>query len=205
MLKLYCAPKTISVATAITLHEAGLPFEPVRVDFARAEQTQGAYHAINPKGRVPALITPQGILTETGALLEYIARIAPEAGLVPQDPFEAAKMHEVMYYLASTMHVNHAHRMRGARWASNPDSHADMAARVPQTMTDSCTWIEGHGLSGPFVLGDRLSLADPWLYTIGTWLPGDGVDTAAFPKLAAFMDAMSARASVRAVRDMGLL
>lgn len=205
MPRLYCAANTISVASAIALTEAGLDWQPVPVDFASAEQTKPAYHAINPKGRVPALETPHGILTETGAILDYIAALAPQAGLVPGDPFQAARMREVMYYLASTMHVNHAHKMRGARWATLDTSFADMRAKVAGNMTDCCGWIESHGLKGPFVLGERLSLADPWLFTIGTWLPGDGVDTAAFPKLSAFMDAMEARASVRAVRDMGLL
>ena len=116
-MQLYYAPNTISVAVAITLEEAGLEYQPVRVDFASAEQTRPGYRQINPKGRVPALVVDGGILTETGALLEYIASRAPEAGLVPDDPLLAARMREVMYYLASTMHVNHAHRMRGARWA----------------------------------------------------------------------------------------
>ncbi|MEZ5716115.1 MAG: glutathione S-transferase family protein [Paracoccaceae bacterium] len=204
MLRLHCAPQTISVATAITLTEAGLPFQPVAVDFATAQQTTPGYHAINPKGRVPALETPQGILTETGALLEYAAALAPEAGLVPQDPFQAALMREMMFYLASTMHVNHAHKMRGHRWAEREDSHLDMRAKVPQTMAASCAWVESR-LQGPYLLGDALCLADPYLFTICTWLPGDGVDISAYPRLAAHHAAMNARASVAHVRALGLL
>lgn len=108
-MQLYYAPTTISVVAYLAMHEAGLLVDPVPVDFSKAEQTKPAYHAINPKGRVPALVTPQGVLTETGAILDYIADIAPDAELRPRDPFSAAKMREVMYYLASTMHVNHAH------------------------------------------------------------------------------------------------
>ena len=76
---------TIAIAVAIALHEAGLDFEPVRLDFKSGEQTRPTISAINPKGRVPALVTDQGILTETGAILEYIADIAPQAGLRPAD------------------------------------------------------------------------------------------------------------------------
>ena len=118
-MQLYYAKGTIAIAVAIALHEAGVEFEPVRLDFKAGEQTRPDYHAINPKGRVPALVTDQGILTETAAILEHIADLAPAAGLRPSDPWQAAKMREAMLYLASTMHVNHAHRARGHRWADD--------------------------------------------------------------------------------------
>lgn len=204
MLKLHYAENTISVATAITLFEAGLTFEPVAVDFATAEQTKPTYHTINPKGRVPALETPQGILTETGALLEWVAAQAPEKALVPADSFQAAKMREMMFYLASTMHVNHAHRMRGSRWSDDPSAHASMAAKVTENISGCCAYVES-GLVGPYLLGDTFSLADPYLFTICTWLPGDGVDITAYPKLAAHHRAMRGRASVRSAHDIGIV
>ena len=79
-MQLYSAPRTISIAVAIALEEAGLDYEAIKLDFAGAEQTKPAYKQINPKGRVPALAVEGGILTETGALLDYIATIAPDAG-----------------------------------------------------------------------------------------------------------------------------
>ncbi|OIQ27281.1 MAG: glutathione S-transferase [Alphaproteobacteria bacterium MedPE-SWcel] len=204
-MQLYYAPHTISIAVAIALEEAGLEYDPVKVDFAQKEQTTQAYHQINPKGRVPALVVDGGILTETGALLEYIADRAEQAKLRPSDPILAARMREVMFYLASTMHVNHAHKMRGARWASTPESFADMAQKVPETMAASCDYISDWGLRGPFVLGETLCLADCYLFVICTWLEGDGVQVARFPKIAAFMAAMEARDSVKAVRARKML
>lgn len=198
-MKLYYAKGTIAIAVAITLHEAGLPFEPVRLDFKAGEQTRPDYHAVNPKGRVPALVTAQGVLTEAGAILDYIADLAPQAGLRPSDPFQAAKMRETMYYLASTMHVNHAHRARGHRWATEESSFADMKARTVQTMTDSAAHVENHVLKGPYVLGDRFSLADPYLFVASTWLAGDGVTVTDFPRFMAFADTMRSRASVARV------
>jgi glutathione S-transferase len=198
-MKLYYAKGTIAIATAIALHEAGLDFEPVRLDFRAGEQTGPEYQAINPKGRVPALVTEQGILTETGAILDYIADIAPAAGLRPSDPYQAAKMREAMYYLASTMHVNHAHKMRGHRWADQQSSFDDMKAKSVQTMTDSATYVENHVLKGPFVLGETFSLADPYLYVACNWLEGDGVSVADFPRIVAFIEAMRGRTSVAQV------
>lgn len=204
-MQLYYAPGTISVAVAIALEEAGLDYEAIKIDFANKEQTSPAYAQINPKSRVPALAVDGGILTETGALLDYIADIAPDADLRPTDPVLLARMREVMYYLASTMHVNHAHKMRGSRWASKTSSYKDMQAKVPQTMADSCAHLSQYGLRGPFVLGDRLSLADCYLYVVCTWLQGDGVTLADFPKIQSFMAAMEQRDSVRAVSAKDML
>jgi glutathione S-transferase len=204
-MQLYYAPGTISVAVAIALEEAGLDYEAIKIDFASKEQTSPAYAQINPKSRVPALAVDGGILTETGALLDYIADIAPDADLRPTDPVLLARMREVMYYLASTMHVNHAHKMRGSRWASKTSSYKDMQAKVPQTMADSCAHLSQYGLRGPFVLGDRLSLADCYLYVVCTWLQGDGVTLADFPKIQSFMAAMEQRDSVRAVSAKDML
>ncbi len=204
-MQLYYAPGTIAVATAIALEEAGLDYEAVRIDFAAKEQAGAAYAQINPKGRVPALAVDGGILTETPALLEYIAELAPEKRLMPDGIIDRARMREVISYLASTMHVNHAHKLRGARWATKPASYKDMKAKVPQTMTASCDFICRQGLRGPFVLGEAFSIADCHLYTICTWLEGDGVALADYPKLQTFMAAMEARDSVRAVRAKGML
>jgi glutathione S-transferase len=204
-MQLYYTPGTISVAVAITLNEAGLPYQPVKIDFASGEQTQPPFQAINPKGRVPALAVDGGILTETGAILDYLAARAPHANLIPSDPLQAARMREVMYYLASTMHVNHAHRMRGSRWARNDASWADMQAMVPETMAASATYVEHNCLRGPYVLGDQLSLADAYLLVVCHWLPGDQVDMANHPKISAFIDTMKARASVQKAISDGMI
>ena len=203
MMKLYFSPGTIASASAIALEETRLPYEAVQVDFAAEEQRQEPYLSLNPKGRVPVLVTTEGVLTETGAILEYIADRAPEAGLVPAGALAQARVREVMYYLASTMHPNHAHKRRGHRWADDAAAHASMAAKVPETMTACCAYIEGL-MTGPFLFGGSPTLADCYLYTISTWLEGDDVDVTGFPKLMAFRDAMAARPSVQAVADKGL-
>ena len=204
-MRLFYAPNTISIAAAITLHEAQLTYEPVLVDFRQGEQTAPAYLQINPKGRVPTLDTDGGLITETGAILEYIAAIAPKAGLVPSDPVDAAHMRSVMFYLASTMHVNHAHRVRGFRWADNADSHKDMKSKVADNMTENARHIQTHYLRGDYVLGDTLSLADPYLFVVCRWLEGDGVDLSALPAIDAYLTRMRSRASVQQAIAQGML
>ncbi|MCX7565597.1 glutathione S-transferase N-terminal domain-containing protein [Sulfitobacter sp. F26169L] len=205
-MNLFYTNGTISIAPAIALVEAGLDHTLTRLDFAKAEQTKPEYLAINPKGRVPALALHDGtVLTETGALLDYIATLAPDARLVPASPEDAAHMRSVMYYLASTMHVAHAHKMRGSRWADNPDSHADMKAKVTENMTACAQFVETECLRGSYVCGDEFSIADPYLFVVCKWLAGDGVTVADFPEIKAFMARMENRESVRTVRDKGML
>lgn len=202
MLKLHYAPGTISVVVAITLEELGIDYTAAHVDFANAAQTRPAHLALNPKGRVPVLETPDGILTETGAILDYIGAGSP---LIPDTPFAAAKMREVMYYLASTMHVNHAHKMRGHRWADQQASFDDMTAKVPQTMAASCAYLESNFPLAPFVTGTTMTLADPYLTVILGWCAGDGVDLAGYPKLAAYLAMMRARPCMQSVTAKGML
>ncbi|MCV3270302.1 glutathione S-transferase family protein [Roseobacter sinensis] len=205
-MRLHYAPRTISVAVAITLEEAGLPYEPVPVDFSAGEQKGDAYLALNPKGRVPTLETDSGtVLTETGALLDYIAALAPGARLVPQDPERAAQMRSVMYFLASTMHVNHAHMRRGDRWATKKASFDDMIAKTPENMAENARYFTTDCLEGDYVLGDQFSIADPYSYMLCSWLERDEVSLKDFPEIAAYLDRMNARASVQAVKAKGML
>ena len=117
MFKLYYAPGTCARASHIALEEAGASYTAERLDFKNSQQTTPQYLAINPKGRVPALVTDHGTLTETPAILAYIAQSFPQARLVPDDAFAFAQVQSFNSYLCSTVHINHAHKMRGYRWA----------------------------------------------------------------------------------------
>ncbi len=135
MLTLYSAPDTCALASHIALEEAGAAFETRRIDFAGAEQTKREYLAINPKGRVPALVAERGVLTETPAILAFIAQRYPSARLAPvDDPFAFAELQAFNSYLCSTVHVAHAHRGRGYRWADEPEAWEAMKRKVPESV-----------------------------------------------------------------------
>ena len=198
-LTLYYAPGTCAQAVLIALHEAGARFEAKRLNFAEGEQRSAAYLAINPKGRVPALVTPHGVLSETLALLLYVAQTHPAAQLAPLgDPFLLARMQEFNSYLASTVHISHAHRPRASRWADDEAAQKAMQAKVPQNMRDAFTLIEQHYLGDqPWVLGEQYSVADGYLFTVAGWLQSDGVDIAEFPRVAAHFERVKARSAVQ--------
>jgi glutathione S-transferase len=198
MLKLFLAANTCALASHIALEEAGATHEIVRVDFRANEQRKPEYLAINPKGRVPALATGRGILTETPAILAFIAQSFPAARLAPlDDPYEFARVQAFNSYLCSTVHVAHAHRMRGYRWADDPAAIAEMQRKVPTTVGDCFELIETTMLKGPWVMGDRYSICDPYLFTLSQWLDGDGVDVNRFPKVVELRSRMSARPAVQ--------
>ncbi len=182
-MKLYCAPGTVSLAALIALEEAGAEYETVLVNFARNEQRGPGYAAVNPKARVPSLETAHGILTETPAILSYIAQTWPAAKLAPSDPFAYAKMQEFNAYLCGTAHVAHAHRMRGARWSDDPAVWENLKLKVPANMAEIFSLIQSSLFKGPWVLGDAFSTCDPYLFTLACWLESDSVNIADFPAI----------------------
>jgi glutathione S-transferase len=186
MLTLYYAAHTCSLATHIALEEVGAAYSTVRVDFATTQQQSPEYLRINPKGRVPALITDRGILTETPAMLAFVAQSFPTAKLAPiDDPFAFARAQEFNAYLCSTLHIAHAHRMRGHRWVDADDKAAiaAMQKKVPQSVTACFDLIEKEMLKGPWVMGEHYTICDPYLFTLAQWLEADGVDPARIPRV----------------------
>lgn len=198
MFTLYYAPNTCALATHIALLDAGAEYELKRIDFSKSQQQSPEYLAINPKARVPAMVTPRGILTETPALLAFVAQSFPEAKLAPlDDPFAFAQLQEFNSYLCSTVHVAHAHRVRGYRWADDPAAIEAMKKKVPQSVGACFELIEREMLKGPWVMGDAYTIADPYLFTIAQWLEADGVDTSRLPRVMDHRSRMMERPNVK--------
>jgi len=200
MFKLYYAPGTVALASHIALQEAGAAYTTERLDFESNQQNSREYLAINPKGRVPALVTDRGILTETPAMLVFIAQSFPERKLAPlDDPYTFAQVQAFNSYLCSTVHVAHAHKLRGYRWAIDEASFADMKRLVPKSVGASFALIERGMLKGPWVMGDSYTICDPYLFTLAQWLEGDSVDLSALPRVIEHRQRMSERPAVQKV------
>ena len=198
MLTFHYSPGSCALASHIALAEAGAKYALQRIDFAKAEQKSPAYLAINPKARVPALATPRGVLTETPAILAYIAQSYPEARLASvDDPFAFAEVQAFNAYLCSTVHVAHAHRMRGYRWADEPEAIAAMQKKVPQSVGECFALIERKLLKGPWAMGAQYTIADCYLFTLAQWVEADGVDVATIPRVIDHRARMKERPAVR--------
>jgi glutathione S-transferase len=145
-------------------------------------------------------VTERGILTETPAMLVFVAQSFPVAKLAPiDDPFAFAGMQAFNSYLCSTLHVAHAHRMRGHRWVDADDQAAiaAMQRKVPQSVGACYDLIERDMLKGPWVMGEHYTICDPYLFTLAQWLEDDGVDPQRIPRIIDHRRRVAERAAVR--------
>jgi glutathione S-transferase len=199
MLQLYCAAHTCSLASLIALEEAGADYETVKISFAAEEQRGAAYAAINPKARVPALLTERGVITETPAILALVAQMFPAAHLAPlDDPFAFAEVQAFNSYLCATVHVAHAHLRRGRRWADDEAAIAAMARAVPRSFGACFELIERTMFKGPWVMGETYTICDPYLLVFSRMIEADGVDASAFPRVTDHRARMAQRPAVKA-------
>lgn len=199
-MKLFYAPGSIAFASHLALVEAGAEFEVVRMDLVAGDQKAAEYLVVNPKARVPALVTDQGVLTETPAILAYVAQAFPAARLAPlDDPFAFAQVQAFNAYLATTLHVAHAHRKRHYRWTDDPAAQAALIAYVPQSVADCFALVEAEMLKGPWVMGEAYTICDPYLFTLSRWMEADGVDPARFPKVLAHRERMAERPAAKKI------
>lgn len=203
MFTLYYSQGSSALAPHILLEEAGAPYELFEVPLAAGAHLHPPYLSINPKGRVPTLATPDGVLTENPAILDYIARSFPTARLLPDTLFEQAQGQALGAYLCATMHIAFAHLQRGARWADEPAAQSAMRAKVAPNLADCAQMIEAQALKGatrqaPWVFGTRYTLSDAYLFLAPRWLDKAGVSLEAYPKLAAHYQAMLERPATQA-------
>lgn len=178
MLSLYFAPGTSSMAPHIALHEIGAPFESRPLSFAQGEQRRESYLALNAEGKVPTLMIDGRPLTEVSAILYYLARAYPAAGLMPSGDTEAeAQAISWMSFIASTLHPA---RFRGAE-------HAKSVYAVADRRLGDSEWAVG-----------RYSIADIHLFRL-YWRLCNALDfpPGLFPHLAAHHDRMMKRPAVQ--------
>lgn len=189
---LFYANGACSLAPHIALEETGAAYEPSRIDFATGQQRDPAYLRINPKGRVPALVVDDWTLTENPAILRHIARIYPEAQLWPEDPRQRARAAEWLAWLASTIHVAYAHVRRAERYADSEAALAEVRAKALTTCADLWRDVDARLDDGPWAMGDRYTVVDPYLLVFWTWGRG--------PTLALDMAAVCPRWTAHALR-----
>ncbi|MFK7870561.1 MAG: glutathione S-transferase family protein [Roseobacter sp.] len=205
MYKLYLAKGTSGLAAHILLEEIGAPYQTRFLSIPDKEHLTDAYLSLNPRGRLPTLITPDGPITENPAILVYLAQMHPEKALLPETPYALAQAQSVNLFIAATMHVAFAHKGRAARWADDPGAIAAMQAKVPENIFEAAQLIEDHLLQTPWVLGERYSICDPYVFLAHRWMAANDVPLANTPRLLAHTDAMRARPAVqRALAQHGL-
>ena len=199
MLTLYYAKGSSALAPHILLEEVGAEYSVHEVPIAKGAHHEHGYLQINPKGRVPALRTPNGVLTENPAILTYIAATHPGAHMLPDNPYERAEADALNAYLCATMHVAFAHLQRGARWSDDESAQASMKNKVAANIAACAELIETHYLKGPWAMGEHYTICDPYLFLAPRWMAKSGVDLSNYPKLEAHHTAMLNRPATLSV------
>jgi glutathione S-transferase len=193
-MKLYYAPGACSLASRISLHEAGFPAEFERIDLkAKVTERGDDYRAINPKGSVPMLVLDDGAeVTENVAILDLIADRVPELG--PDGPLGRTRLIETLSYLSSELHVAFKpfwHAVSGADRAAGEQAVASRLEYLESRMT------------GLYLFGPRFTVADAYLFVMLRWAKAFGV--AIPPRLAGYFERIQSRESVRrALAEEGL-
>lgn len=192
---LYFAPLACSMASRITLHEAGATARLIYVDIHTHPQTRrlidGAdYFAVNPMGQVPALRTDEGdLLTENPVVLQYLADRYPEAKLAPAGGLERYRLQEWLNFISTELHKASFLPLLGA---ANPEGAKSYAR---QKMPLRFGRLNAH-LEGRQYLMERFTVADAYLFTVLNWAGFAGVDLSEWPAVKAYYQGLSKRPSI---------
>jgi glutathione S-transferase len=200
MIQLYFAEGSCAFASIVALEEAGVHFVARKLDMKANEQRSAEYLAINPGGRVPTLIADGRVITETIALLTYVAYRFPDAGLLPLDhPGRLARAYELMSWFASSLHVTIAQIWRPTRFTQDATVIAALRAEGPAILLEGYREIE-RLMEGPWLLGETFSVLDPYAVVFWRWGERLGFEMHRFPAWAAHKARVMARpAAERAV------
>ena len=170
MTTLYYAPGTCALVTHIALEEAGAPYETVAIDFANGEQRSPEFLAINPHGRVPALVTEQGTITENLAILGYLADLHGAEGSIPRgDPFETARAMQLLSWLSGTVHgTAFAALFRPGRFSLDETVQKGISEGAHANLTSH--FVELDDLCGPgWLAGESFTAADSYAAVFYRW------------------------------------
>jgi len=199
-MKLYYSPGACSLAPHIAMRELGIPVELKKVDL-KAKQVDGAdYKQVNGKGYVPAVETPAGVLTEAPVILQYLADQKPEAGLAPKpgDPARY-KLQEMLNFITSEMH-------KGMGNFFNPAMNDGWRAAVTDRLGVRLDWVAKHLEGKQYLMGDKFTVADAYLFTILNWAAPSKFDMSKWPTITDYQKRVAQRPKVQeALKAEGLV
>lgn len=193
-MKLYYSPGACSLSPHITLREAGLPFDLVMASTKTHKLPDGTdYYTINPKGYVPLLELDDGQrLSEGPAIVQYIADMAPDSGLAPAAGTMARyRLIEWLNFISTELHKSYSPLF-------NPAMPEEGKAVYRERLKGRYKYVNEQLEGKQFIMGEKFTAADAYLYTVTTWAPRVNVDIAGLANLQAYMARVGARPAVQA-------
>jgi glutathione S-transferase len=192
-MKLYYSPSACSLSPHIVANELGMSIELVKVDLIAKRTEHGEdFLAINPKGLVPVLQLDDGaLLTEGPAVVQYLADLKPDAQLAPASgSMERYRLQEMLGYINSELHQAYLPLF-------NPACSDDVRSARTTHLHKHYRLINAALGQTPFLLGDRFSVTDAYLFVVTRWADIVKLDLSAFPNLQAFQARIAARPAVQ--------
>ncbi len=201
-MKLYYLPGACPLASHIALEWIGKPYETQEV--SREEIKQPAYLALNPLGAVPVLVDGDFVLTQSAAILEYLAELSPEAGLMPDTPRERAEVRRWLGLCNADLHRTFGNIFAVKSLASTEQFQEELVSKSSAKLVQLFGVADQQLQGKEWVAGTR-SVVDPYLYTLLRWAKGKNIDIGNMRNLQAFYERMEADAGVQAaLRAQGL-
>jgi len=202
-MKLYFSPGACSLAAHIVISELELPCTFIKVDL-RLKKTEAGddFLAINPKGQVPTLALDNGeMLTECAAMLQYLADLKPEKGLLPSaGSFERVRAQEWLNFIATEIHKNFTPLFAADRILQNPEGKEQMKDFYKKSLGAKFNLLRAHLQKNDFMLGKNFSIVDAYLYVCLTWGKFVGVELTEWPELRSYVDRVFNRPAVQKAR-----
>jgi glutathione S-transferase len=198
-MKLYYSPGACSLASHITLNEAGVDFTAEKVDIRAGRTETGAdFTAINPRGAVPALDLGDGeVLTEGVAIMQHVMDSAAPGSLPAPGTLARARLAEAMNYVSTEVHKTYSPFFSGIAGEAKEKQLAQLNARL-QVVEDRLAQRE-------WIAGDQYTPADAYFFTVTNWSGFAGHDLSTFPRITALRAKIAARPAVqKAMKAEGL-
>ena len=200
-MKLYFAPGACSLSPHIILRETGMNFDLEQVNNQEKKTKSGTdYWTINAKGQVPVLELDNGErITEGPVIVQYLADQKPSAGLVPAaGTIERYRVQEWLNFVTSELHKSLGPIFR----PTTPDAYKTISR---ENLGKRFDWLNKHFAGKQYLMGDKFTVADAYLFTVLRWLPRAGMDVATWPNLKAYVERVAARPKVQeALKAEGL-
>ena len=196
-MKLYYSPGACSLSPHIVALEAGIRLQLEKVDGKAKRTESGAdFWLVNPKGYVPVLELDSGeVLTEGPAIVQYLADQKPATGLAPANGTPARyRLQEMLGYINSEIHKSYSPLFK-------PDTPEATRTERKEYLTRRYQLIESVLAKQPFLLGDKFTAADAYLFTVTNWAKHVALDLSAFPSLLAFQKRVAERPAVQAALE----
>jgi glutathione S-transferase len=201
-MKLYYSPGACSLSPHIVLEESGLTYEAIAAPTKTHQLPDGTdYYTVNPLGYVPLLVLDDGRqLREGTVIVQYLADQVPARQLAPANgSFERYRLQEWLNFIGTELHKGFSPLFNAAM--------PEEAKTIFKTRLHSrLTWVDGELAGKAYLMGERFSVADAYLFVVANWTQPLGIDIASLSNLGAFMARVGARPAVQqAMRAEGLI